>query len=29
MMPIKDLAQLGKQIAAQHGLAAAKAFKTY
>jgi len=29
MMPIKDLAQLGKQIAAQHGWAAAKAFKTY
>ncbi len=29
MKPIKDLAQLGKQIAAQHGWAAAKAFKAY
>ncbi len=29
MTPIKDLAQLGKQIAAQHGWAAAKAFKAY
>jgi hypothetical protein len=29
MKPIKDLAQLGKKIAAQHGWAAAKAFKAY